>query len=569
MARQPFNPDLAVGAGKPSRPPPQRPDAPMTVSYVTGLVSRAIEDSLPSTLHVVGQISNYKRHSSGHRYFTLKDDHSELSCVMWRSMAEKVKFDVEDGMDVVATGHVAVYERTGRYQLYVRRMEPRGTGALELAFRQLCERLEKEGLFDPKHKKPIPRYPRRIGVITSPTGAAVNDITNTLARRFAGVHIVLAPVRVQGPQAASEIAAAVNHLNRWCDDDGSGVDVIIAGRGGGSIEDLWAFNEEAVARAIHASRVPVISAVGHESDITIADLVADVRAATPTAAAELAVPHTDEVLEELSYRRKLLTRHMRHALELGRSQVRALATRPALADASLITRDRRKRLLDIRAAALHNISDRVHRLHRRIGQLAGILQQLHPVRYVVDQRSQISEKMHCLRLAMTRRLAQHERMVSAAGRRLTVVAPHRLRELRRVPGDAAHRLRLVLTWYLAHYERTLAAAARRLTAVAPQRVFELRRAQVDHLQRRMSLAMHTVMDRNARQVDARQKRLNALSYKSTLHRGYTITRDRKTGRLITHVARAKPGIVLRTDLADGHVDSRVIDSDNRENRLSK
>ncbi|MDO8631193.1 MAG: exodeoxyribonuclease VII large subunit, partial [Phycisphaerales bacterium] len=295
MKREPFNPDLI----------PRRADehraalaGPLTVSQLTSLIKRAIQDSLPATVHVVGEISNFKRHASGHLYLTLKDAGSELACVMWRADAAKLKFSPEDGLEVIATGGVEVFERAGRYQLYIRRLEPRGVGALELAFRQLCAKLEKEGLFDPRRKKPLPRFPRRIVLVTSPTGAAVADMIRTIERRFPCVHVLVYPVRVQGDGAAAEIASAVRSVNSNAERLG-GVDLMIVGRGGGSLEDLWAFNEEIVARAIFASSVPIISAVGHEVDVTIADLAADVRAATPTAAAEIAVPVLDELLSGL------------------------------------------------------------------------------------------------------------------------------------------------------------------------------------------------------------------------------------------------------------------------------
>ncbi len=286
MARQPFNPDLVK---VPDDEKHRYGTEPISVSQLTAMVKRAIEETLPSTLHVVGEISNFKRHSSGHLYLTLKDRASELSCVMWRSAAAKLPFGPEDGLEVIATGRVEVFERSGRYQLYIRKLEPRGVGALELAFRQLRERLSDAGLFAEKHKRPIPRYPRRIAIVTSPTGAAIADMLRTIKRRYPCVHILVHPVRVQGPGAAQEIAAAIRRVNA-CAERLGGIDSMIVGRGGGSLEDLWPFNEETVARAIHASRIPIISGVGHEVDVTIADLVADVRAATPTAAAELAAP---------------------------------------------------------------------------------------------------------------------------------------------------------------------------------------------------------------------------------------------------------------------------------------
>ena len=297
---------------------PQAPSTlrPLTVSQLNALIRQVLADNLPGTIHLVGEISNLSRHSSGHVYLTLKDDQGEIKAVMWKSNAAGLKFKPTDGLEVVATGYVDVYGPRGQYQFYINRLEPRGVGALELAFRQLHTRLEREGLFDPARKRKIPRFPRTIGVVTSPTGAAIRDILHTIRRRYCCASILLHPVKVQGEGAAEEIAAAIARLNRFSDSLG-GIDVLIVGRGGGSLEDLWAFNEEVVARAVHASRIPVISGVGHEVDVTICDLVADLRAPTPTAAAELACPVLDEVLDDLAgcelRLRRAIRNHLDHA----------------------------------------------------------------------------------------------------------------------------------------------------------------------------------------------------------------------------------------------------------------
>lgn len=244
---------------------------------------------------VGGEVSNVRRPGSGHLYFTLKDEESQLQAVLYRSQASRLRFDLKDGLQVVAFGDVSVYERGGRYQLTVSEIEPKGVGALQLAFEQLKERLREEGLFDPARKRPIPLLPGRIGIVTSPSGAAIRDILSVIGRRFADVRVLISPVRVQGETAAAEIVAAIDELNRRGD-----VDVIIVTRGGGSLEDLWAFNEEPVARAIARSRIPVISAVGHEIDVTIADFAADLRVPTPSAAAELVVAKKSELQERLA-----------------------------------------------------------------------------------------------------------------------------------------------------------------------------------------------------------------------------------------------------------------------------
>ncbi|MFC1526817.1 exodeoxyribonuclease VII large subunit, partial [Candidatus Latescibacterota bacterium] len=264
----------------PTVPPPAEA-SPLSVSDVTAQVKAILEDSLPYCW-VIGEVSDFRRPGSGHCYLTLKDSTCQLSCVMFRFYAQQLRFEPEPGAKVLVYGNVSVYERGGRYQFYVYRMQPAGVGELALAFEQLKARLEDEGLFDPARKRPLPPFPRTVGVVTSATGAAIRDIVQVLGRRAPGIQIVLRPARVQGPGAAAEIAQAIADLNRHGE-----ADILIAGRGGGSPEDLWPFNEEAVARAMYASRVPVVSAVGHEIDYTIADYVADIRAPTPSAAAEM------------------------------------------------------------------------------------------------------------------------------------------------------------------------------------------------------------------------------------------------------------------------------------------
>jgi len=273
-----------------------------TVSEITKKIKDILEGSIPA-VWVEGEISNYTLHSSGHRYFSLKDENSQIRCVFWRFRSNSLRFEPEDGIKVIALGNITVYQRGGQYQLDVSLLHPAGIGKLELEFQRLKEKLAKEGLFDEEHKVPLPEFPETIGVITSPTGAAVRDIINIIHRRFPSVRIILNPVRVQGVGAADEIARAIREFNEYKD-----VDLLIVGRGGGSLEDLWAFNEEIVARAIYESKIPIISAVGHEIDFTIADFVADLRAATPSAAAELAVKDGGELLRQIgSHARKLVS----------------------------------------------------------------------------------------------------------------------------------------------------------------------------------------------------------------------------------------------------------------------
>lgn len=260
-----------------------RPDVVYSVSQLTEEIKALLGEAFPR-VWVEGEISNFKRHTSGHLYFCLKDEKAQLKAVMFRTEARGLAFDLGDGLQVVCRGRISLYEARGEYQIYADLVEPKGKGALQLAFEQLKEKLRAEGLFDEARKKPLPLRPATIGIVTSPTGAAIRDILRILKRRYAGLHLLLYPAKVQGAGAADEIVEGLRYFARR-----PGIDVIIAGRGGGSLEDLWPFNEEKVARAIFASPVPVISAVGHEVDFTIADFVADVRASTPSAAAEMVV----------------------------------------------------------------------------------------------------------------------------------------------------------------------------------------------------------------------------------------------------------------------------------------
>jgi exodeoxyribonuclease VII large subunit len=294
-------------------------ERPLSVSELTSMVKGLLEEAFPS-VWVVGEIGNLNRARSGHVYLTLKDEGAAISGVIWRSTAERLSVEPVEGMEVLARGRVVVYPPRGSYQLDIRLLEPRGVGALRIAFDELRKRLEAEGLFDPARKRPIPFLPERIGVVTSPSGAAIKDILKVVRRRFPRVTILLYPTRVQGEGAAEEIARGVRALSGR-----GGLDVMIVGRGGGSLEDLWAFNEEPVARAIAESEVPVISAVGHEVDVTIADLVADLRAATPSAAAELVVPEEAELTSYLAGAAERIRAAAGAALSLRRERLEGLA----------------------------------------------------------------------------------------------------------------------------------------------------------------------------------------------------------------------------------------------------
>ena len=289
-----------------------------TVSELNLEIKGLLEKRFPD-IWVAGEVSNYRGATSGHLYFTLKDSSAQIRAVCFRNQARYLKFKPQDGISVIARGHLGVYEARGEYQLYVDYLEPAGVGALQLAFEQLKEKLAAEGLFDPARKKPLPVLPRAIGVVTSPTGAVIRDILRVLKRRFRNMNVTLYPVKVQGEGAAEEIAKGIDYFNRQ-----HAAEVLIVARGGGSLEDLWAFNEETVARAIAGSKIPVISAVGHETDFTIADFVADLRAPTPSAAAELVVHRKQDFVDEIRDRARRITQVIRLKISEARGQLTAL-----------------------------------------------------------------------------------------------------------------------------------------------------------------------------------------------------------------------------------------------------
>ena len=338
---------------------------------------KALLDGVPQlqTIFVRGEISNYKCYPSGHHYFTLKDEGSALRCVMFRGMAARLRFRPENGMKVVAFGRIGVFPRDGAYQLYCSELNAQGAGDLHVAFEQLKAKLEKEGLFDPAHKKPLPRYPKRIAIITSSAGAAVHDMLRILNARWPMSEVVLLPVRVQGAEAPGEIAGALRYANRW-----QVADLIITGRGGGSIEDLWAFNDERVARAIYASDIPVISAVGHEPDVTIADYVADVRAATPSNAAELAVPDRQELARRLKMLQTRMVRSEQKRVSALSERYEKLARSRVLRDPMAFIDDKRL-LLDYTQKNLASLAqNQMAQREQRYAALAAKLDALSPLK---------------------------------------------------------------------------------------------------------------------------------------------------------------------------------------------
>jgi exodeoxyribonuclease VII large subunit len=516
--RAPFDPSRL------HRPPQPATEAGqpglLTPRQVNELVRGALHQHLPATLHVLGEIGDLSRPSSGHVYFTLKDPHSELPCVMWRSTAARIKFQLELGMQVIATGNVDVYTPRGAYQLYVSRLEPRGVGALELAFRQLKERLAREGLLDAQRKKPLPPVPQRLAIVTSPTGAAIRDILQTLRRRFPILDILLFPVRVQGEGAAQDIAAAIRLMNDFAVELG-GIDVAIIGRGGGSLEDLWAFNEEVVARAIAASRIPIVSAVGHEVDVTISDLVADLRAPTPTAAAELIAPRLSDLIEWLGQRATRASHSMSHALDLATARLKAVLAYDGL------------------ARPLARIQQRAQAVDELTGRL----------RLVTSERFR----------ATRARLNRAEFVVLRFGtgayfRRLSRELAERVVRLQRALGQPVVRGQRGLADRLAH-----------LGAVAPDRQLARSDEHCRQVLQRLGLAARGGITRGREHLQSRLDALTAYDPQRVLLRGYSITRDARTRRIIRSVAEIREGLRLATQLPDGEFRSTA--EDPRQARL--
>jgi exodeoxyribonuclease VII large subunit len=346
----------------------------LTVSQLTAQIKDALEGQFTS-VWVAGEVSNFSRPQSGHSYFTLKDDQAQIRAVMWRGTAARLKFDLADGLEVICHGHVDVYAPRGSYQLVVDELQPKGVGALELALRKLRDKLAAEGLFDPARKRPLPTFPRRVAFVTSPTGAAVRDFLEVLRRRWRGVDVLIIPARVQGEGAAQEIVAGIRAANRLVPPP----DVLVVGRGGGSLEDLWAFNEEPVVRAIAASSIPTVSAVGHEIDVTLSDLAADVRALTPSEAAERVVPAAEDVTARMrSYRDRLRAAVLRR-IASAQSRLESLSAQRSFRRPLDIVHDRERRLDELALRGNAAICALVDQRHGRTAMLAGKLESLSPL----------------------------------------------------------------------------------------------------------------------------------------------------------------------------------------------
>ena len=373
-------------SGEGEIPQPGGEPPTLTVTQLTRRIRGLLEESFAIVL-VEGELSNVKAAASGHLYFNLKDSGAQIRCVMFRNAAAGLRFELEDGLQAVLRGRLSVYEVRGEYQIQVLTLEPKGAGALQLAFEQLKRKLEAEGLFDPARKRPLPFLPRGVGIVTSARGAAIQDMLNVLERRFPTLPVLIYPATVQGEQAPGEIVAGIAALNRLA--EAQNIDVIIVGRGGGSVEDLWAFNSEAVARAIHDSPVPVISAVGHEVDFTIADFVADLRAPTPSAAAELVVPVREDLRAQVEERRGVLMSRLSWRLEQAGERWANLRARLTSPEAALA--QQRGRLEELRSRISLAAGNRAERSLERLRQMSTRLLMARPDRFNEFRRGLLTE----------------------------------------------------------------------------------------------------------------------------------------------------------------------------------
>ena len=397
--------------------PELHPDAQvLTVSQLTRNVKSLIETGI-GRVWVSGEISNWRVSPAGHAYFTLKDDKSQLAAVIFRGKLSRVKFEPESGLEVLVNGLVSVYEQRGSYQIVCDDMQPKGVGALQLAFEKLKAKLDEEGLFDEDHKKPLPLLPKKIGIVTSPTGAAIRDMLNVLDRRFADVHVLLYPARVQGDEAAAEIVAGIEALEEY------GVDVIVIGRGGGSLEDLWPFNEEAVVRAVYACNTPIVSAVGHEIDFALTDFAADLRAPTPSAAAELIVQERAALVESVSQLGERLRRALESTVENLRNRIERAQSSFVFKRPDELFRQQRQRLDDAAMALEREVEDAVYGYRVRLDSATRELALLAPDVQVQRAQDRFASLDARLGAAMKRVVTEKRSSFRTAAAQLDALSP--------------------------------------------------------------------------------------------------------------------------------------------------
>jgi exodeoxyribonuclease VII large subunit len=496
----------AAGAGKHAA-------EPITVSQLTSRIERTLKDGIPETLYVRGEVSNYRpNQSSGHVYFTLKDAASCVDCVIWRSDAARLKFNPTDGMELLAGGRVGVYTTRGKYQLYVTTLRPLGQGALEVAFQQLRAKLEAQGLFEAERKRPLPAYPMSVVLISGADTAALADMLKVL-RRYRWMRLMVYPVPVQGDGAAAKIASAIAHVSREGEDVGA--EVIILARGGGSLEDLWQFNEEVVARAIFASRIPVVTGVGHEVDTSIADLVADYHAHTPTEAAQVVAAQWRGVRDEVDARATRLRRAAGASVQDARQRLRSVERHEAFRRPMHRVNSLRQLLDDRQRALAMSAGDRVHAAQLQLQTLEGRFE-----RHLPTTLSRLRERLGVL------------------GQALSLAIAHRVR----VDTERVARLSALLI------------------DCHPKYKLPLRRQKLAAVSDRLSLAARNSVLLRGQRLEALGRQLEAVGPENVLRRGYTITTRKKGGIPARSAAEVAPGDRLVTRFADGQVESVVDDS---------
>jgi exodeoxyribonuclease VII large subunit len=392
-----------------------------TVSQITSLIKVSLEGALPGQVTITGEISGFKRHSSGHCYFDLKDENAIIPCVMWGIDFTKLKFKPENGLAILTKGHIDVYAPAGKYQFYAESMSPAGVGALQLAFEQMRNRLEAEGLFSEEHKKPLPQYPLRIGILTSQSGAALHDIVDSIYNRWPVAKLLFYDIPVQGEGAAEKIAFAIRDVNKR--NVTLKLDIIIVGRGGGSMEDLWAFNEEAVARAIYNSKIPIISAVGHEVDFTIADFVADARASTPTKAGMIAVPDIKEVLQQIDSADKRIKANAESAIKLSAQRLKTILAAAVFRNPLAIIQNRGQMLDDFENNMAESAKSFIANIRKVLQIYFEMLLKIEPHRLIADKKIAINNYQNRLSQKTSGLLAFVKLQIETQAGKLSACSP--------------------------------------------------------------------------------------------------------------------------------------------------
>ncbi len=395
-----------------------------TVNQITGLIKQSIAGGLPSRLHVSGQLTNWRPHQSGHCYFALKASDTVLPCVMWNSNTKKIKFDPENGTEVILNGYVDVYPPQGKYQFYADSMTPAGRGQLQILFEQMVQKLQTEGLFDDSHKKPLPKWPMNIGVLTSKSGAAIGDICDGISQRWPCAKLFLAPAPVQGASAAGKIAKLIDSLNQQ--NDKLDLDILIVARGGGSMEDMWCFNEEIVVRAISKSKIPIITAIGHEIDTTIADLVADKRASTPTKAAVIAVPDIKEVLSDIGQKETRLKNTAISKVTLASQTLQIITASTIFKNPATIFQNKAQQIDQIQNNFIFLTSQIINSAKNRLNNYQLKIQQIEPHKLLKDKTVELNNITVNIKTATANLIADSWVKISAAKNKLSAMNPNRV-----------------------------------------------------------------------------------------------------------------------------------------------